>query len=686
MRRRSPLSVLIPSALFLLFGATPAFGQSGSYDRYLNHQELTSALQALANGHGNLASLEALARSEAGREIWLLTLGNPQGTDRSERPALLLVANLEGNHLIGSSTALFTAEHLLTNYGQDEEITRLLDEQTVYILPRVNPDGAELYWTNPAYELPFKPHASAPELGGLSIREIGADLNGDGIVTLMRVRDPQGTLMADPDDERLLKEADRARAERGVFRTWIEGIDPDNLEAYLPHGSDGVNLNRNFPHEYLFYQPHVGPHQVSEVETRALADFMFERTNIAAVLTFSPYDNLRSPPPAQRSAPSGTAPGPPSVPSNVTAGDRPFHQYISEQFNEITGLSGEGASGEAGSFPQYVYYQVGLPSFTTPVWTLPSAGGGSRTGAGAAAAAPGGGGIEGEWAVTLQVADQSMNGSLSVTREGGELRASMNTPGGSVELIGQGQGNQFSASGEVPQMGPISVTGRVDGDAISGSVTLGPMGTAPFTGTRVGGGAAPAAAAAAAPQPRASGGSTPDHRWLQYFDEAGIDGFVEWTEAEHPTLGTVEVGGFRPNARVNPPTSEIRGLAESHARFAVWLGQQLPRLEVVETSVEARGDNVFLVTATIQNDRYLPTHFQMGTRVRTQPQVTVRLLPAEGMTVLTGNIQEQLPRLEGMGARATFTWLVTAPSGTTLTLEAFAERAGGLMSTPITLR
>lgn len=53
------------------------------------------------------------------------------------------MANLEANHLVGSSTALITAEHLLTGYWTDEEITRLLDERTVYIIPRVNPDGAE---------------------------------------------------------------------------------------------------------------------------------------------------------------------------------------------------------------------------------------------------------------------------------------------------------------------------------------------------------------------------------------------------------------------------------------------------------------------------------------------------------------------------------------------------------------
>jgi len=677
MRRIRRVPLLAAATLALLMGATPALAQGVPLDGYLNHQELTRALQGLANQHRSMASLEALARSDGGREIWLLTLGNPAGTLRDQRPALLLAANLEGNHLIGSSAALYTAQHLLTRYGQDEEVTRLLDQQTVYILPRVNPDGAELYWAMPGYELPYKPHLSAPDRGGLNIRELGRDLNGDGLITLMRVRDPEGELMPDPDEPRLLRRADRARAERGMYKVYVEGIDPDNLDAYVPHGSDGVNLNRNFPHEYLFFQPHVGPHQVSEVETRALADFLFTRTNIGAILTFSPYDNLRSPPPAQRSPPPGTEPGPPTVPTNVLPQDRPFHQYISERFNEITGLSGDGATDEAGSFPQYAYFQAGLPSFTTPVWTLPQDGSGARPGP----AAAGEGDVEGEWSIAMEMMGQPMDGSLSITRVGGELRASLNTPGGAVELTGQGQGGQFQASGEVPQLGSISVTGRVTGDAMTGSVGLGPMGSASFTGIRVGGPGAPPT-----PTARARRGDTPEHRWLSYFDEAGIDGFIDWTEAQHPTLGTVEVGGFRPNARVNPPPAEIADLAERHARFAVWLGHQLPKVEIVETKVEGRGDNVFLITATITNERYLPTHFQMGTRVRTLPMLTVRLMPTDGVTVISGTPQQQIPRLEGMGARASFTWLVTGRPGTNIRMEVFAERAGGLQSTTLTLR
>ncbi|HSK17643.1 MAG TPA: M14 family metallopeptidase [Longimicrobiales bacterium] len=583
VRSRLRRGLLLAGALACCIPAA-ADAQSGAYDRYLDHDQLTQAARALVNAHSGLATLSSLARTDGGRDIWLLTLANRQGREPDARPALLIVANIEGNRLIGSSTALYTAEHLLTRYAQDPAVKALLDERTVYIIPRANPDGAELAFTMSGYEIPYKPYRGVAATGGLNVRELGRDLNGDGLVTQMRVRDPEGTMIPDSASPRLLRGAERAKAERGLYRVLVEGIDPDNVDAYVAMGTDGVNLNRNFQHEYLYYQPHHGPHMVSEIESRTLVDFVHDRTNIAAVLTFSAYDNLRTPPPAQRQVPDDVQGNPPNVPTNLLPADRAFYEYVSGRFTALTGLRGEGAAAEAGSFAQFVYYQVGLPSFTTPAWTLQPAGNGAAA--------------------------------------------------------------------------------RADSAAEPG--------------------AAPARRGAAAG--RSGGGGSVDARWLAYFDEAGIDGYVDWTPAQHPTLGDVEVGGFRPNARINPPAAQIREVAEKHAAFVEWLAQQLPHAQIVETNVESRGDNVWLVTATVANEQYLPTQLAIAQRIRFNRPVTARLQPASGMTVLTGNIQQQVPRLEGMGGRSEFSWLVQAQAGTRVNLEVFAERAGGLQSVPLTLR
>jgi hypothetical protein len=676
--------------LALAYGAVGAAAQQAR-DDYASYDALTREVRALAGNR--LALLTSIGKSDAGRDIWLLTVGNERTGPLDQKPALLIVANLEGNHLIGSMAALHTARHLVSEYGANPDVTRLLDTRTLYIVPRLNPDGAELVWSHPAYELPYKPHRSNPAAGGLSHREIGRDLNGDGLVTVMRVRDPEGEYMIDPDDPRLMRMADRAKQERGGYALYVEGIDPAEMERYLASGSDGVNLNRNFPHDYLYYQPHVGRHQVSEAETRALVDFAFTRTNIAAVLTFSAYDNLRSAHPPNAPRPPGVFAGPPNLPTNLLRDDRPYFEFVSERFREMTGLSGGGAEGEAGSWPQFAYYQMGLPSFTTPVWAVPGTGqtGAGQTGAvgqaagGPMPAEPRGEMVEGSWAISLSVGGQAMAASLLVRRVNGDLAVTLESPGGAAELTGQGAGGSFTAAGEIPQLGAVTVTGAVAGDRMTGSVGLGPMGSADFTGERTGGGATPGAAPAPA-RGRPVAGNTPDHRWLTFFDENGIDGFVEWTAATHPTLGAVEVGGFVPNSRVNPPPGQAAALLGPHAEFAVWLGLQTPLVRVVDTTVERRGDGVFLVKATLENDGYFPTRLEMGQRTAMNHPVSVRLLPRAGVTILTGNPQDQLSRIDGMGSRSTVTWLVQGDPGTRLTLEVYGERSGGLQSATVTLR
>ncbi len=43
----------------------------------------------------------------------------------------------------GTTAALDLLDRLLHDYGQDARVTHVLDTRTFYVVPRVNPDGAE---------------------------------------------------------------------------------------------------------------------------------------------------------------------------------------------------------------------------------------------------------------------------------------------------------------------------------------------------------------------------------------------------------------------------------------------------------------------------------------------------------------------------------------------------------------
>ena len=115
------------------------------------------------------------------------------------------------------------AQALASGYGQDDEITELLERVTFYIIPRANPDGAEGYFASPRIERDATGHGVDNDRDGRNGEDGLEDVNGDGFVSMMRVPDPAGTWIADPADERATIEASADKDQRGVWKLVPEG-------------------------------------------------------------------------------------------------------------------------------------------------------------------------------------------------------------------------------------------------------------------------------------------------------------------------------------------------------------------------------------------------------------------------------------------------------------------------------
>ena len=399
-----------------------AMGQGGSY---LNHDGLTLELRSVANS-SNAVQMESLGTTLEGREVWVLEVGNPSGTPLADRPAVLVVANLEGNHLVGSHLALEMVRYLTQN-ADDEAVADILNNQTVYVFPRLNPDGAEAMFAQVKWDRKTNASPFDDDNDGRVNEDGPEDLNGDGYITVMRVLDPAGAYMVDPEDSRLMKRADAAKGETGTHTLYWEGTDSDNDGFINEDGPGGVDLNRNFPHEYPYWQADAGLHMVSEVETRALMDFVLDHKNIGAILTFGLTDNLVTPPDSRGGLASanildlpvfadasnaeifdtgvfqagggggrgfggfggfgrgnaflrGAQPGRDNDPSSgarpattVNGGDVVYFTAVSDAYKEITGIKEVPVHRTpGGAFFQYGYFQFGVPSFSTPGWSLPA--------------------------------------------------------------------------------------------------------------------------------------------------------------------------------------------------------------------------------------------------------------------------------------------------------------------------
>lgn len=614
---------------------------AADYTKYLTHEELTAALRDLAQTHAKLARLVEVAKSREGRTVWAIEIANPAGTPVAERPALLVAANFEGDQLIGSQLSLYVAEQLLTGYASDPAITQRLDQHVFYIVPRANPDGAEAMFG--AVKSPRKTNAARfdDDNDGRLDEDGPEDLNKDGVISIMRVKDPAGPYMIHPDDPRLLRRADAAKGERGGYAIYWEGTDNDGDGFINEDPAGGVDLNRNFQHQYPYYTPDAGPHMASEPEVRGILDYVLARRNIAAILTFGESDNLIAPPgrtgalapastvdliafanqsiagardvgrfqsgaqqfffggfggrgrggeggrgaePAGRGGPRPTPPA-----TTVAPADLEYFRAIGDKYRQLTGIrAAPPTRTPGGAFFEYGYYQFGVPSFSTPGWGITAPGAQGPAGAQGAPGAPGG-------------------------RAGG--------PGGA------------GPGGEPPESG-----------------------TAAF-----------------------------DLRLVRWMDAEKVNGFVAWQPFKHPTLGDVEIGGFRPYSSSNPDAAKIAELGKSHTAFVTYLSSLFPKVTIAGTSVASLGGGLYRIKAEIENGGFLPTATAQGIRARSVKPTMVQLGVNPDDIVSGAAKTSFFPSLAGSGRRQTYEWIIKGKPGSTLTLKAVAQK-GGAAATTITLR
>jgi len=346
---------------WLLAAGLACLPLAGATLSYQDNPTLTKQLKELARAHKKIARLERACETPGKSEVWRLELGDGNQEERKRRPAVLVVAGIEGNDLAGTASTVAWAESLAKAYETDEKTRKLLETTTIYLWPRLNPDGARHFFGKPKLETATNDQPVDEDHDGLVDEDGPDDLDGDGQITWMRIEDPDGEYILDPAEPRLLLKADRSKGERGAWRFLSEGRDDDGDKAWNEDGPGGVNFNRNFPFNFRFFAPWSGRHQVSEIETRALADFVVEHPNIAVAFTFGAADNLVQ-------TPKGEAPKRP--PSALHEEDVPWYRELGQAWREALGLKKElTGSSEPGTFSDWMYFHRGRLSLAARAWS-----------------------------------------------------------------------------------------------------------------------------------------------------------------------------------------------------------------------------------------------------------------------------------------------------------------------------
>jgi murein tripeptide amidase MpaA len=547
-----------------------------AYDHFYAYDELTDTLRSWADEAPKLCALESIGTSYEGRDIWLVTVTNTETGDHLDKPGFLIEANIHSMEWTGCTAALHLIHRLLSDYGKDATVTRALDTRVFYVIPRLNPDGAERGLEERRFiRSSVRPYPREEQDDGLRVE----DVDGDGRVLDMRVEDPNGAWRLHPENKSLLVRRDPVDgADDGPFyRLLAEGRieNYDGVTIKIPPPLEGLDLNRNFPAEWApeHEQRGAGPYPTSEPEVRAMVQAVTDRPNITGHIAYHTFSGVHLRPYAGRPD------------DDIPTTDLRAYTIIGERGTKLTGYPAISVFHDfkydpkqviKGGAHDWMYDHLGVFSWTTEFWSPQREAGLS------------------DYHFIEWIRDHTVEDDLALMRW-----AEKNYP----------------------------------------------------------------------------------------------DAYVDWYEFDHPELGKVELGGWDVvNYWFNVPFDRLEQEVAPHTEWALFHLLISPLLEIRELEVESLGESAYLVRLVLQNSGWLPTNVTEKAVERNAVRpIEVELdLPSDARLV-GGETKTEAGQLKGRVEKRSTTWwlndestsdlaklewVVEAPRGTEIGLEARHPRAG----------
>ncbi|MBN1352482.1 carboxypeptidase regulatory-like domain-containing protein [candidate division KSB1 bacterium] len=118
------------------------YGEAMTLDPiYHTYSEVVDELKTLVQKHPGLIKVEKIGRtSQGGRDIRAAKISDHVNTSEDE-PAILFSGAIHSDEVAGVEICMALINHLLSRYGEDQQVTGWVDEYEIWLVPVINVDG-----------------------------------------------------------------------------------------------------------------------------------------------------------------------------------------------------------------------------------------------------------------------------------------------------------------------------------------------------------------------------------------------------------------------------------------------------------------------------------------------------------------------------------------------------------------
>lgn len=337
------------------------------YDHYYKYDELEKDLKYFAEKYPELCDLEVICVTEEKRNVYAMTITNKKTGKALDKPAFHIDGNTHAGEVTGSMAAMHAIDVLLNGYGEDKVITTILDRMTIYVVPRISPDGAETYLTTP-YSIRSVNRVHNPQEGGVR----NEDLDGDGVIRMMRIPTPYGAWKKDKENPSLMVRRDPSDADGEFYDIYPEGqfepfVGDENLKKKKEDWT--LDFNRNYPYGWFpeNRQAGAGKYPLSNPETKAMADWVIEHPNICGVSTNHTSGGVILYPPGTKSA---SAANQKDIKQFIEIANMGKEELGYEPLNIYDSFIADPQNYDSGAFDDWCYQSQGIVAYTVELWDL----------------------------------------------------------------------------------------------------------------------------------------------------------------------------------------------------------------------------------------------------------------------------------------------------------------------------